>query len=86
MVLSSTMVLLELSSYKQASLDPIWCHAMQEEYDALIANETYELCPQPADHHVLDHKWIYKAKQTSTSKLDMLKARLVATVINERWV
>lgn len=40
MVLSSTMVLLELSSYKQASLDPIWCRAMQEEYDALMANET----------------------------------------------
>ncbi|XP_058099695.1 uncharacterized mitochondrial protein AtMg00810-like [Magnolia sinica] len=70
------MVPLEPSSYKQVSLDPAWCHAMQEEYDALMANKTWVLYPRPVDHIVIDNKWVYKVKQTSTGEVDRFKARL----------
>ncbi|RVW67847.1 Retrovirus-related Pol polyprotein from transposon RE1 [Vitis vinifera] len=42
--LSSTVTPLAPTSYRQAALLPDWCVAMREEYDALLANETWKLC------------------------------------------
>ncbi|RVW79312.1 Retrovirus-related Pol polyprotein from transposon RE1 [Vitis vinifera] len=52
--------------------------ALSKEYDALLANETWKLCPRPVDHNVVGNKWVYKVKQTSTGEVDRFKARLVA--------
>ncbi|XP_035550022.1 uncharacterized mitochondrial protein AtMg00820-like [Juglans regia] len=76
--LTSLTMPLEPHSYKQASLLPEWHMVMQEEYDALIANQTWTLCPRPLDHNVIDNKWVYEVKQTSAGAVDRLKARLVA--------
>ena len=76
--LSSTVTPLAPTSYRQAALLPDWCVAMREEYDALLANETWKLCPRPVDHNVVGNKWVYKVKQTSTGEVDRFKARLVA--------
>ena len=32
-------------TYRIALADPNWCHAMQEEYDALLSNNTRDLVP-----------------------------------------
>ncbi|RVW58434.1 Retrovirus-related Pol polyprotein from transposon RE1 [Vitis vinifera] len=76
--LSSTVTPLAPTSYRQAALLPDWCVAMREEYDALLANETWKLCPRPVDHNVVGNKWVYKVKQTSIGEVDRFKARLVA--------
>ncbi|RVW76570.1 Retrovirus-related Pol polyprotein from transposon RE1 [Vitis vinifera] len=76
--LSSTVTPLAPTSYRQAALLPDWCVAMREEYDALLANETWKLCPRPVDHNVVGNKWVYKVKQTSTGEVDIFKARLMA--------
>ncbi|RVW13866.1 Retrovirus-related Pol polyprotein from transposon RE1 [Vitis vinifera] len=76
--LSSIVTPLAPTSYRQAALLPDWCVAMREEYDALLANETWKLCPRPVDHNVVRNKWVYKVKQTSTGEVDRFKARLVA--------
>ncbi|RVW41864.1 Retrovirus-related Pol polyprotein from transposon RE1 [Vitis vinifera] len=76
--LSSTVTPLAPTSYRQAALLLDWCVAMREEYDALLANETWKLCPRPVDHNVVGNKWVYKVKQTSTGEVDRFKARLVA--------
>ncbi|RVW61832.1 Retrovirus-related Pol polyprotein from transposon RE2 [Vitis vinifera] len=76
--LSSTVTPLAPTSYRQAALLPDWCVAMREEYDALLANETWKLCPRPVDHNEVGNKWVYKVKQTSTGEVDRFKARLVA--------
>ncbi|KAL6314902.1 hypothetical protein AAG906_029120 [Vitis piasezkii] len=68
------------TSYRQAALLPDWCVAMREEYDALLANETWKLCPRPVDHNVVGNKWVYKVKQTSTGEVDRFKARLPSLV------
>ena len=76
--LSNTVTPLAPTSYRQAALLPDWCVAMRKEYDALLANETWKLCPRPVDHNVVGNKWVYKVKQTSTGEVDRFKARLVA--------
>ncbi|KAL6324586.1 hypothetical protein AAG906_013398 [Vitis piasezkii] len=34
------------------------CVLLREEYDALLANETWKLCPRPVDHNVVGNKWV----------------------------
>ncbi|KAJ0112602.1 hypothetical protein Patl1_01271 [Pistacia atlantica] len=69
--LTSITMPIEPRSYKQASLSPEWCTAMQEEYDALIENRTWILCPRPLNHNVIDNKWVYKVKQKSDGQVDL---------------
>jgi hypothetical protein len=38
---------------------------MEEEYDALITNNTWDLVPCPVDSNVLIGKWIFKHKFNS---------------------
>jgi hypothetical protein len=51
---------------------------MNQEYEALISNGTWTLCPRPLNHNVIRNKWVYKIKQHSDGTLDRFKSRLVA--------
>lgn len=51
---------------------------MDQEYAALLQNNTWDLCPCPLDEHIIDTKWVYKMKQKEDGNLDRCKARLVA--------
>jgi hypothetical protein len=46
------------SSIRDALLDPHWRSAMEEEYAALLANQTWELVPRPPGSNVVTGKWI----------------------------
>jgi hypothetical protein len=50
---------------------------MGEEFDALLANGTWSLCPRPQHQHVIHNKWVYKIKQKQDGSIDRYKARLV---------
>jgi hypothetical protein len=52
--------------------------AMAQEYQALISNGTWTLCPRPINQHVLRNRQVYKIKQQSDGSIDRFKARLVA--------
>lgn len=54
-----------------------WDQAMANEMDALIKNQTWELVSPPDDRKVIDNKWVYKIKGSSTNEPDLFKARLV---------
>jgi hypothetical protein len=60
-----------------ALTDPSWCRAMEEEYDALITNNTWELVPRPIGSNVVIGKWIFKHKFNSDGTLEWYKARWV---------
>jgi hypothetical protein len=51
---------------------------MGDEFDALIANQTWSLCPRPSNHNIIRNKWVYKIKQKQDGSLERYKARLVA--------
>jgi hypothetical protein len=76
--LTSVSLPAEPQTYNQAMKHSCWLDAMQAEYDALISNKTWTLCPRPSDRKVVRNKWVFKLKQKSDGTIDRYKARLVA--------
>ena len=56
-----------------------WQRAMEEEYDALLKNKTWELVKPPKGRKPIGSKWTYKAKQDGR-----FKAQLVAQGFTQR--
>jgi hypothetical protein len=50
----------EPTSYTQAVSDPQWRVVMGKEFDALMENRTWSLCPRPSNKHIVRNKWVYK--------------------------
>ncbi|XP_015162957.1 uncharacterized mitochondrial protein AtMg00810-like [Solanum tuberosum] len=51
---------------------------MQEEYDALIKNQTWELVTRDLSNTVVDCKWLYRIKRKANGSIDRFRALLVA--------
>jgi hypothetical protein len=58
--------------------DPNWEAAMDDEFSALMRNQTWHLVPPISGHNLNDCKWIYKMKRKAGGSIDRYKARLVA--------
>ena len=56
---------------------PEWYDAMQNEFSALINNETWELVPRRSDMNIIRSMWLFKHKFRSDGSLERYKARLV---------
>lgn len=70
----------EPKSYEQAIKSgdhKQWKRAMNEEFDSLIKNQTWNLVNPPSDQKVIDNRWVYKLKQRPDGSVDRYKARLV---------
>jgi histone deacetylase 1/2 len=74
----------EPTSVKQAFQVPEWKEAMQAEYDALLANNTWSLVPLPSNRSSIGCKWAFRVKQNSDGTLNRYKARLVAKGFHQR--
>jgi hypothetical protein len=51
------------------------CHAMEEEFVDLIANNTWDLVPHPVGSNVITSRWIFKHRFNSDGSLERYKAR-----------
>jgi hypothetical protein len=74
---SSSVLSLVPTSAHATLADPSWRHAMEEEYDALIANSTWDLLPHPVGSNIITSKRIFKHKFNSDSTLEWYKAHWV---------
>lgn len=54
-----------------------WQKSMQDEFDALKSQGTWELVPQPIDRTIIGSKWVYKVKKNPNGSNARYKARLV---------
>jgi hypothetical protein len=68
----------EPTTFRQASQDPLWQKAMNEELDALTKNNTWDLVELPPGKSVVGCKWVYKIKTHADGSIERYKARLVA--------
>ena len=69
----SLSVAKEPNSYAEAILDPRWQEAMQVEFDALKANNTWIMCPLPPGKVPIWCKWVYKVKLKANGSLKGIK-------------
>ncbi|KAJ9558744.1 hypothetical protein OSB04_013358 [Centaurea solstitialis] len=65
------------TSYTKAFSDPNWLTAMNDEFSALQANNTWELVPRPTDQPVIRALWLFRHKFKADGSLERYKARLV---------
>jgi hypothetical protein len=75
----------EPSSITEALSDSHWKAAMDEEYHALITNQTWHLVPSTHGQNVIDCKWVYKVKRKADGTVDHNKACLVAKGFKQQY-
>lgn len=57
---------------------------MESEFQALVDNHTWTLCPQPSNRNIIHNKWVYKIKQKPDGSIERYKTRLVAKWFEQR--
>ena len=60
-----------------------WTKAMYEEYESLQKNATWKLVEAPVNANIIDCRWVYKTKQSSSGY--KFKARLVAKGFKQQY-
>jgi hypothetical protein len=65
------------TSVRQGLADPLWHRAMEEEFQALASNNTWELVPLPLCAHVITGKWHFRHKFHVDGSLERYKVRWV---------
>lgn len=68
---------LEPTTHNQAMKDPKWREAMDQEFNALLHNGTWELVPQTSQKPI-GCKWVFRVKRNPDGTIAKYKARLVA--------
>jgi hypothetical protein len=58
---------------------------MQEEFDALIHNNTWKLVPPKPGRNLMDCKWIFKIKRHADGSIECHKGRQVAKWFSQRY-
>nr|GFB53421.1 retrovirus-related Pol polyprotein from transposon TNT 1-94 [Tanacetum cinerariifolium] len=62
----------------EALEDESWIVAMLEELNQFIANDIWELVPQPRNMTIIGTKWVFRNKLDENGIVSRNKARLVA--------
>ncbi|GKE41640.1 retrovirus-related pol polyprotein from transposon TNT 1-94, partial [Tanacetum coccineum] len=68
----------------EALTDGSWLIAMQEELNQFIANDVWELIPQPKNMTIIGTKWVFRNKLDKNGVVSRNKARLVAQGYNQQ--
>ncbi|GJY54459.1 copia protein [Tanacetum coccineum] len=64
--------------------DESWIIAMHEELNQFIANDVWELVPQPKNMTIIGTKWVYRNKLDENGFVSRNKARLVTQGYNQQ--
>ncbi|GJZ14082.1 retrovirus-related pol polyprotein from transposon TNT 1-94 [Tanacetum coccineum] len=77
-------LLREPKNVNEALTDDSWIVAMQEELYQFIANDVWELVPQPRNMKITGTKWVFRNKLDDNGNVSRNKARLVAQGYNQQ--
>lgn len=70
-------------TYPEAIGNPLWQATMDEEYNSLIENQTWDLVPLPPRYKLVRCKWFYRTKKSADGHERRYKARLVAKAFQQ---
>ncbi|KAK5833659.1 hypothetical protein PVK06_017512 [Gossypium arboreum] len=76
--LCADKVEVEPCSIEEALAHPDWRLAVQVEFDALLANSTWELRSLPPGRKAIGCKWLFKIKKNPDGTISCRKVQLVA--------
>ncbi|GJX59568.1 retrovirus-related pol polyprotein from transposon TNT 1-94 [Tanacetum coccineum] len=77
-------LLREPKNVNEALADESWIVTMQEELNQFIANDVWELVPQPRNMTIIGTKWVFRNKLDENGIVSQNKARLVAQGYNQQ--
>ncbi|GKB35918.1 retrovirus-related pol polyprotein from transposon TNT 1-94 [Tanacetum coccineum] len=75
---------IEPKNVNKALGDESWIVSMQEELSQFIANDFWELVPQPKNMTIIGTKWVFRNKLDENGIVSRNKARLVAQGYNQQ--
>jgi hypothetical protein len=75
----------ETTSHVAALKDPLWRQAMDDEFHALLKNNTWHLIPPRAGLNIINCKWVFKVKQKTDGSVDRYKVRLVVKRFKQQY-
>ncbi|GKE30285.1 retrovirus-related pol polyprotein from transposon TNT 1-94, partial [Tanacetum coccineum] len=75
---------IEPKNVNEALGDKSWIVVMQEELNQFIANDVWELVPQPKNMTIIGTKWVFRNKLDENGVVSQNKARLVAKATNKK--
>nr|GEU65901.1 retrovirus-related Pol polyprotein from transposon TNT 1-94 [Tanacetum cinerariifolium] len=75
---------IEPKNVNEALTDDSWIVTMQEELNQFIANDVWELVPQPRNITIIGTKWVFRNKLDENGIVSQNKARLVAQGYNQQ--
>ncbi|GJU29782.1 retrovirus-related pol polyprotein from transposon TNT 1-94 [Tanacetum coccineum] len=75
---------IEPKNVNEALTDESWIIVMQEELNQFIANDVWELVPQPKNMTIIGTKWVFRNKLDENGVFSRNKARLVAQGYNQQ--
>ncbi|GJW11755.1 retrovirus-related pol polyprotein from transposon TNT 1-94, partial [Tanacetum coccineum] len=64
--------------------DESWIVAMQEELNQFVANDVWELVPQPKNMTIIGTKWVFRNKLDENGVVSQNKGRLIAQGYNQQ--
>lgn len=69
----------------QAISYPIWFKAMQQEFQALQRNQTWELVLLTLPVKIIRNKWVFRIKYNSDGSISRYKARFAAKGFHQTY-
>ncbi|GJZ82999.1 retrovirus-related pol polyprotein from transposon TNT 1-94 [Tanacetum coccineum] len=75
---------IESKNINEALKDKSWVVVMQEELNQFVANDVWELVPNPKNMTIIGTKWVYRNKLDENGVVSRNKARLVAQGYNQQ--
>ena len=66
----------EPKTMKQALANKDWLIAMQQEYDALLKNHTWDLVSLSPNRQAIGCKWVYRVKENADGSINRVQSKI----------